>query len=109
MKLGARRYLVISIAMAAVRLAVADGRVAQAAVAVGACSATAQRLPAVEAALAGRPADATLPQAVREADIAAQLAPIDDVRGTAAYRAQAAAELVRRTVAQVARAVQVTP
>lgn len=102
LKLGARKYLVISIAMTAVRLAVADGRVAEAAIAVGACSATAQRLPAVEAALTGRPADATLPQAVRDADMAAHLAPIDDIRGSAAYRTQAAAELVCRAVANVA-------
>ena len=44
-KLGARRYLVISIAMAAVRIAVGeDDRIADAAIAVGACSAVAKRL-----------------------------------------------------------------
>src|SRR5690606_35270448 len=44
-KLGARRYLVISIAMAAVRVvADDDGRVSSAAIAVGSCSAVAQRL-----------------------------------------------------------------
>ena len=42
-KLGARRYLVISIAMAAVRIAVGDDdRIVDAAIAVGACSAVAQ-------------------------------------------------------------------
>jgi CO/xanthine dehydrogenase FAD-binding subunit len=55
LKLGARRYLVISIAMvAAVLDLLADGTVRQARVAVGACSATASRLPALEAALIGR-------------------------------------------------------
>src|SRR5476651_2764835 len=43
LKLGARRYLVISIAMAAVTLEIDSGRVAAARVAVGACSAVAQR------------------------------------------------------------------
>ena len=44
-KLGARRYLVISIAMAAARVEVGDdGRISNAAVAVGSCSAVAQRL-----------------------------------------------------------------
>ena len=38
LKLGARRYLVISIAMAAATLEIADGRVAAARIAVGACS-----------------------------------------------------------------------
>jgi CO/xanthine dehydrogenase FAD-binding subunit len=102
LKLGARRYLVISIAMAAVRLAARGGRVAEAAVAVGACSATARRIGAVERALLGRPADAALARAVRDEDVAACLSPIDDVRGSAAYRAGAAAELIRRAVAQLA-------
>ena len=54
-KLGARRYLVISIAMAAARLVPCkDGDRRGCAVAVGACSAVAQRLPALEAALRGR-------------------------------------------------------
>ena len=54
-KLGARRYLVISIAMAATRIAVGDdGRVADAAIAVGACSAVAQRLGRLESELRGQ-------------------------------------------------------
>ena len=57
LKLGARRYLVISIAMVAARLATADGRVTAAALAVGACGPVATRLPAVEAALVGHPPD----------------------------------------------------
>jgi CO/xanthine dehydrogenase FAD-binding subunit len=101
LKLGARKYLVISIAMAAVRLVVEHGRVAEAAIAVGACSAVAHRLGRIEAALAGLPPNARLPQAVRDADVAKHLLPIDDVRGTAAYRAQAAAEIVRRALARV--------
>ena len=65
LKLGARRYLVISIAMAAVRLAVgATGRVESAAVAVGSCSAVAQRLAALESALAGRQADMSIADVV---------------------------------------------
>ena len=74
-KLGARRYLVISIVMAAARLAVDEaGLVSEAAIAVGACSAVAQRLPALEAALLGEPADATLAERV-EAGHLAGLAP----------------------------------
>ena len=55
LKLGARRYLVISIAMVAARLEVAEGRVTGAALAVGACGPVATRLPALEAALVGQP------------------------------------------------------
>ncbi len=53
-KAGARRYLVISIAMVAVAVNVRDGRIGEARIAVGACSPVAQRLPALEADLAGR-------------------------------------------------------
>ncbi len=98
-KLGARAYLVISIAMVAVRLAVADGRITAAAVAVGACSPVARRLAGVEAALLGPVAGAA--GRVDPASVAAALDPIDDVRATAAYRRQAAAELIRRAVTEV--------
>ncbi|MBM3630315.1 MAG: xanthine dehydrogenase family protein subunit M, partial [Alphaproteobacteria bacterium] len=95
-KLGARRYLVISIAMAGAVLEVEGGRVAAARVAVGACAPVARRLPALEARLAGlRPGDA-LPE-IGDADLA-PLSPIDDVRGTAAYRRDAVATLLRRMI-----------
>lgn len=98
LKLGARSHLVISIAMVAARIALAEGRVTKAAIAVGACSPAPVRLPAVEAGLigclAGRAADC-----VQAADVAAALAPLDDVRATASYRRAVVVELVRRVVA----------
>ena len=100
-KLGTRAYLVISIVMAAgVVEAAPDGTVADARLAVGSCSAVAQRLPALEAALAGRPIGPALADAVAPAHLA-PLAPIDDVRGTAAYRLDAAATLLRRLLADL--------
>lgn len=100
LKLGTRAYLVISIAMVAVRLVVHDGLVMQAAVAVGSCSSIARRLRGVEAALTHAPVGA-VQGLIRDADVAAALAPIDDVRATAAYRSEAAAQLLRRAVAKV--------
>lgn len=98
-KLGARRYLVISIVMvAAVAEFASDGTVASARIAVGAASEVAQRLPSLEARLIGRRPD---PSLVREEDLAS-LAPIDDVRATAAYRRDAALTLVRRAIADLA-------
>jgi CO/xanthine dehydrogenase FAD-binding subunit len=94
-KLGARRYLVISIAMAAVRLVITDGIVSDAAVAVGACAATAKRLHGVETAIIGRKADRSIVDAIMSAQIE-ELTPIDDVRGTAGYRQDAAREIVAR-------------
>jgi len=96
-KLGARRYLVISIAMAAARLVIEGGIVSQAAVSVGACSAVAVRLNGVEAALIGRNADASLLDVVLSAPMP-ELSPIDDVRGSAAYRVEAAREIAARAV-----------
>jgi CO/xanthine dehydrogenase FAD-binding subunit len=99
LKLGARRYLVISIVMVAASAEFADdGTVVAARVAVGACSAAAVRLPALEAALVGHRPDAAL---VTEAHLAT-LSPIDDVRGPATYRRDAALTLVRRAVAALA-------
>ena len=65
LKLGARRYLVISIVMAAGVIETdAAGTIAAARVAVGSCSAVPQRLPALETVLIGQPLEAA-------ADIAA--------------------------------------
>lgn len=99
LKLGARSHLVISIAMVAARLVVREGQVAEAAVAIGACSPVAIRLPAVEAALVGAPVG-NAAERVRPDDIALALSPIDDVRATANYRRAAAVELVRRAVTE---------
>ncbi|MER9628622.1 xanthine dehydrogenase family protein subunit M [Mesorhizobium sp. M0296] len=96
-KLGARRYLVISIAMAAARLAVEDGMVRNAAVAVGSCSVVARRLAGVEAALRGRPVGQALATAIQSAPMD-ELSPIGDVRGSAEYRLDAAREIVARAV-----------
>lgn len=104
LKLGARHYLVISIAMVAVTLeAATDGTVAAARIAVGACSATAQRLHALEAELTGRPMDTGLAALVRD-DHLAGLAPIDDVRADAAYRTHASRTLTARAIARLASA-----
>jgi CO/xanthine dehydrogenase FAD-binding subunit len=97
-KLGARRYLVISIAMIAVAIErTADGAIAQARVAVGSCSAVAQRLPQIETALTGARSVSDIAGAVTPARLAS-LSPIDDVRATADYRRDAAAILIRRAV-----------
>ena len=101
LKLGGRAYLVISIAMvAAVVDTDADGVIRHAGVAVGACSAVAQRLTGLEGKLVGRRASPDLAQAIAPSDLDA-LAPIDDVRGTAEYRRDAALTLVRRALSEV--------
>ncbi len=97
LKLGARRYLVISVAMVAARLTIDNGKVAAAAIAVGSCSEVALRLTELERALIGRDADASMTDCV-SGDHFAALAPIDDVRASGAYRHEAARELVARVL-----------
>lgn len=96
-KLGARRYLVISIAMAAARLVLERDRITEAAIAVGACSAVAMRLSGLETLLRGSTVADAGP-AIADYGFA-ELSPIDDVRATASYRRDAAREMVARAVA----------
>lgn len=99
LKLGTRKYLVISIAMVAVRLEVQNNQVERAAIAIGSCSEVAQRLAEVEAALIGQSVkDLIIPRSAIES----ALSPIDDIRADAAYRLKAAAELVQRALFEVA-------
>lgn len=98
LKLGARRYLVISISMvAAIVQADPAGRVAEVRVAVGSCSATAQRLRSLEKNLVGLACTAGIGNAVR-AEHLEPISPIDDVRATAEYRRDASLTLVRRAL-----------
>jgi len=98
LKLGARKYLVISIAMVAVTIEPDESNsIAAARVALGACSPVAVRLPALEAALIGCDGTAALAEVVA-AEHLAPIAPIDDVRGTAAYRRDAALTVIKRAL-----------
>ena len=99
-KLGARKYLVVSIVMVAVTLEVDAGLVSSARVAVGSASAVAQRLPLLEAALIGMRCDGALCGQVQPEHLA-PLAPIDDVRASREYRLDAALTLLRRVLGEL--------
>lgn len=94
LKLGARRYLVISIAMAAAVIERDAGAITAARVAVGACSPVARRLPELEREML-RGVCRVRP------DHLAPLSPLDDVRGSAQYRRDAALVLVQRLLDQL--------
>lgn len=96
-KIGGRKYLIISIASAAVRLECSAGVITGAAISVGACSAVPSRIEALEASLIGRKIEPYLPLKI-DATWLAQLKPIDDVRATKAFRFDAASVLVGRTL-----------
>ena len=98
LKLGARRYLVISIVMVAANLVVDPaGEIREALICVGSCSAAALRLAELERALIGLPARPGLHRIVNAGHLA-KLSPIDDVRATAEYRRDAALTLVGRAL-----------
>lgn len=102
LKLGARRYLVISIVMVAVVVEKDSvGRVSEARVSVGACSSVARRLAQLERALKGASAAPGL-GLLATADHLKNLSPIGDVRATAAYRRDAALRLVQRALDECA-------
>lgn len=101
LKLGARKYLVISIAMIACVLEVRNGLVHAARIAVGSCSPVAMRLPELEQALAGKPLDRRLAELPRPEHLR-RLSPIDDVRASADYRKNAALTLIRRSLERLA-------
>jgi CO/xanthine dehydrogenase FAD-binding subunit len=96
-KLGARRYLVISISMVAVVVLVSDRRILEARVAVGSCSAMARRLHALESDLVGASVRDGLGEVVGPEHLA-PLSPIDDVRATSEYRMDASLRLVQRAL-----------
>ena len=98
LKLGARRYLVISIVMVAASLAAdSKGRIREALICVGSCSPKALRLLELERVLAGQPLNADVSKLVGPRHLA-PLTPIDDLRATAAYRLDAAETLVKRAL-----------
>jgi CO/xanthine dehydrogenase FAD-binding subunit len=98
LKLGARRYLVISIAMvAAVVKTDPFAKILEARVAVGSCSVTARRLTQLERDLIGITIAPGWTSRLSAPHLR-PLSPIDDVRATAAYRNDAALTLVRRAL-----------
>lgn len=94
-KLGARKYLVISITMTAVIVGLdADGRIDVARVAVGACAPVAKRLTALERDLVGqRPGEITV-----QPHHLAPLSPITDVRADDRYRIEAVPHQITRAI-----------
>ncbi len=101
-KLGARKYLVISIVMAGAVMCLDETHcISDLRVAVGACSPVAKRLFGLEQESLGRkPGDVLVePRHLQD------LAPIDDVRAPASYRMEVTAELVQRTLIKASGAV----
>lgn len=102
LKLGARKYLLISIAMIAACVELDEnGIITKAGISVGACSPVARRLRELETKLIGQRLNASLADIVTPSDFAS-LSPIADVRSSADYRTDAALTLVKRALKELA-------
>ncbi len=101
LRMTPRTEMDIAIVGASARLTLDDGVCTAATIALGAVAPTAVRVPDAEAALVGRPIDDEALAAVAAAASEA-CNPIDDKRGTIAYRRQVAGVLARRAVATAA-------
>ena len=93
-KLSKRFDSDISAVCGAACIDVVDGRVRSARIAFGGMAGTPRRAPRAEAALAGRPWGETAVEDAARA-LAADYAPLDDVRGSARYRQRVAANFLR--------------
>ena len=98
-KLGARRYLVISMVMVSgVLILDADKKISGARIVVGACSEVAERLIDLERALEGQELSEKLPLMAKEHHFL-KLNPIDDARASKVYRLRTAKTLVTQMLA----------
>lgn len=101
LKLGARRYLVISIVMASGVIVLDDeGLIAQARIALGACSPVALRLTRLEEDLKGRTLDVSLGEVPTLTHLQ-DISPIEDIRASADYRFHTALKLVVELLQQL--------
>jgi CO/xanthine dehydrogenase FAD-binding subunit len=105
LKLGHRKYLVISIVMVAVLVDFdADGLVVTCRIAIGSCAKAALRVTALEKQILGTHRSKILDIVGRHiTEVVSAIQPIDDVRGTSQYRKSAARELVLRAFTEVLR------
>jgi xanthine dehydrogenase small subunit len=105
-KLSKRFDSDISGVCGAFALSIKDGTVREARVAFGGMAGIPARAPACEAALTGRPWSEATVEAAAQA-LASDYTPLDDLRGSAAYRSAVAANLLRRVWAETIEPVSV--
>ena len=98
LKLGARKYLVISIAMIACKLNLKNDIISDIAISIGSCSAVAKRITLLENLLIGKSIKDELTTIILNFNYEKYLSPINDIRGTNLYRLQVSKVLVKDTI-----------
>ena len=102
-KVGTRRAQAISKVCMAAALKLADAEITDVRIALGSVGPSVIRATATENALRGKRVDSTAIAAAR-ASLAAELAPIDDMRSSARYRSRVAQNLLEEFLQSAARA-----
>ena len=98
LKLGARKYLVISIAMIACKLNLKKDMICDIAISIGSCSTVAKRITSLENLLIGKSIKDELTTIILNFNYEKYLSPINDIRGTNLYRLQVSKVLVKDTI-----------
>ena len=98
LKLGARKYLVMSIAMIACKLNLKNDIISDIAISIGSCSAVAKRITSLENLLIGKSIKDELTTIILNFNYEKYLSPINDIRGTNLYRLKVSKVLVKDTI-----------
>ena len=97
LKIGARKYLVISITMAACRMEIKDKIIKSISISIGSCSEVAKRITSIESLLIGKHIENYDLEKIDFRKMK-ELAPITDIRSDRKYREQATKVLIRQIV-----------
>ena len=96
-KIGARKYLVISISMVACRILISDNVVEDIAISIGSCSEVAKRIFSIERQLINKNIKEDIFNQVDFSQLN-EISPITDIRSTQVYRLKASQSLIKDVV-----------
>ena len=97
-KIGARKYLVISISMVACRILISDNVIEDIAISIGSCSEVAKRIFSIERQLINKNIKEDIFNQVDFSQLN-EISPITDIRSTQVYRLKASQSLIKDVVA----------
>ena len=97
-KIGARKYLVISISMVACRILISDNVIEDIAISIGSCSEVAKRIFSIERQLINKNIKEDILNQVDFSQLN-EISPITDIRSTQVYRLKASQSLIKDVVA----------